>query len=95
MVGRSHRVVREDDTTLAAIIAKRQTDRVRYAAPDRAPHDVLTSVGDTGIYISRTPVLAHGRVELLWYLNEQSISHDYHRYGNLGARADEKRRQVL
>jgi RHH-type proline utilization regulon transcriptional repressor/proline dehydrogenase/delta 1-pyrroline-5-carboxylate dehydrogenase len=36
-------------------------------------------------------VLAHGRIELLRYLREQSISHDYHRYGNLGARAGEAR----
>ena len=34
-----------------------------------------------------------GRVELLWYVREQSISHDYHRYGNLGARASEARRR--
>jgi RHH-type proline utilization regulon transcriptional repressor/proline dehydrogenase/delta 1-pyrroline-5-carboxylate dehydrogenase len=35
-----------------------------------------------------------GRLELLWYLQEQSISFDYHRYGNLGARADEPRAPV-
>ena len=37
-------------------------------------------------YIADTPVVAHGRVELLWYVREQSISHVYHRYGNLGLR---------
>jgi RHH-type proline utilization regulon transcriptional repressor/proline dehydrogenase/delta 1-pyrroline-5-carboxylate dehydrogenase len=30
----------------------------------------------------------------LWYLREQSISTDYHRYGNLGSRADEARADV-
>ncbi len=35
-----------------------------------------------------------GRLELLWYVREQSISTDYHRYGNLGIRADEARAQV-
>ena len=30
--------------------------------------------------------------EILRYMNEQSISHDYHRYGNLGRRSDESRR---
>jgi acyl-CoA reductase-like NAD-dependent aldehyde dehydrogenase len=44
--------------------------------------------------VSRQPVLAEGRIELLWYLTEQSISHDYHRYGNLGARTTEPRRPV-
>ena len=42
-------------------------------------------------YVADTPVSPHGRVELLWYLREQSMSHVYHRYGNLGLRADERR----
>ena len=33
----------------------------------------------------------HGRVELMWYVREQSVCVDYHRYGNLGARGDESR----
>ncbi len=52
-------------------------------------------MGDTGIYVVRWPVLVEGRVELLWYLSEQSISHNYHRYGNLGVRTDEQRSPVL
>jgi RHH-type proline utilization regulon transcriptional repressor/proline dehydrogenase/delta 1-pyrroline-5-carboxylate dehydrogenase len=40
------------------------------------------------------PVSAEGRLEMLWYLREQSISTDYHRYGNLGLRADEARAEV-
>jgi len=34
-------------------------------------------------------------VELLWCLHEQSVSHAYHRYGNLGARAPERRAEPL
>jgi RHH-type proline utilization regulon transcriptional repressor/proline dehydrogenase/delta 1-pyrroline-5-carboxylate dehydrogenase len=37
------------------------------------------------------PVLANGRIELLNYLREVSISADYHRYGNLGTREGEGR----
>ncbi len=48
-------------------------------------------VADTGIYIADRPVLQQGRIELLWYLTEQSVSVNYHRYGNLGQRADESR----
>ena len=40
------------------------------------------------------PVLTEGRIELLWYLEEQSISDNYHRYGNLGNRTDEQRGQI-
>ena len=49
---------------------------------------------ETGLYVARAPVLAEGRIELLWYVREQSISHDYHRYGNLGARIEESRAPV-
>ncbi|MEZ4447460.1 MAG: aldehyde dehydrogenase family protein [Polyangiaceae bacterium] len=85
--------VEEDDAALAEVIKRRMTDRVRYAGP-RAPEVVLRAVGETGIYVSRAPVLVEGRVELLWYIEEQSISHDYHRYGNLGHRQDEERSPV-
>jgi len=40
------------------------------------------------------PVIASGWIETLGYLQEQSISHDYHRYGNLGRRAQEPRRPL-
>ena len=37
--------------------------------------------------IGRTPVSMEGRIELLQYFRQQSICHNYHRYGNLGDRA--------
>ena len=87
--------VEETDEQLAAAIRDRQTDRVRYAAPDRAPAAVLLAGGEAGGCVITTPVFGEGRLEMLWYLHEQSISTDYHRYGNLGVRADEKRAAVL
>ena len=62
---------------------------------DRVPDIVLRAVGDSGVYIARSPVLAEGRIEMLWYLREQSISFDYHRYGTLGDRAQEERAPTL
>jgi RHH-type proline utilization regulon transcriptional repressor/proline dehydrogenase/delta 1-pyrroline-5-carboxylate dehydrogenase len=44
--------------------------------------------------LATAPVLAAGRIELLHYLREQSLCVDYHRYGNLGARAGEPRAPV-
>jgi RHH-type proline utilization regulon transcriptional repressor/proline dehydrogenase/delta 1-pyrroline-5-carboxylate dehydrogenase len=41
--------------------------------------------------IADWPVLQHGRIELLWYVREQSLCVDYHRYGNLGIRTAEQR----
>ena len=83
--------VEESDEELAEVIRERHTDRVRYASRDRVPKTVLEAIGETGIYIAAAPVLAEGRIELLWYLREQSISFDYHRYGTLGDRALEER----
>jgi RHH-type proline utilization regulon transcriptional repressor/proline dehydrogenase/delta 1-pyrroline-5-carboxylate dehydrogenase len=81
----------ETDEQLAAAIRNHQTDRVRYAAPDRATVSVLSAGGEVGGCVICTPVSGEGRLEMLWYLREQSISTDYHRYGNLGSRAGEQR----
>ena len=87
--------VEETDDQLARVVRGHQTDRVRYAAPDRVPLPVLEAAGESGICVVSRPVLMEGRVELLWYLQEQSVSIDYHRYGNLGVRVNEPRSPVL
>jgi RHH-type proline utilization regulon transcriptional repressor/proline dehydrogenase/delta 1-pyrroline-5-carboxylate dehydrogenase len=56
-------------------------ERMRVFAPvstvlRRAANEAHTAVVDA-------PVLAHGRLELRWYLREQALSHVVHRYGNL------------
>jgi RHH-type transcriptional regulator, proline utilization regulon repressor / proline dehydrogenase / delta 1-pyrroline-5-carboxylate dehydrogenase len=70
-------------------------ERIRFAGPDRVPTAVRAAAVESGVYLADEPVLADGRIELLWYLREQSVCHDYHRYGNLGARSAEQRRQPL
>jgi len=87
--------VEETDTQLAQAIREGQADRVRYASPDRAPLEVLQAGNVANGCVVSVPVSAEGRLELLWYVREQSISTDYHRYGNLGIRADEARAEVL
>jgi RHH-type proline utilization regulon transcriptional repressor/proline dehydrogenase/delta 1-pyrroline-5-carboxylate dehydrogenase len=84
----------ETDEQLAAAMHAGRVDRVRYAAPDRVPEVIRRASAESFVYVADGPVLAHGRVELLWYLREQSISHVYHRYGNLGRRAAEPRAEV-
>jgi len=83
--------VEENDAELAAAVSQHETDRVRYAAPERVPEVVRRAAAEAQLYIADAPVLAQGRVELLWHVQEQSVSFDYHRYGNLGARAGEER----
>ena len=85
------RFVEETDEQLATAIREHRIDRVRYAAPGRAPRVVLEAAGQAGRCVVSTPVVLEGRLELLWYLREQSLSIDYHRYGNLGARSGQPR----
>jgi RHH-type proline utilization regulon transcriptional repressor/proline dehydrogenase/delta 1-pyrroline-5-carboxylate dehydrogenase len=87
--------VTETDEELAAVIRSGQTDRVRYAASARVPKVIWQAAAETGLCLVTEPVLAEGRIELLWYVQEQSVSFDYHRYGNLGVRAGEERAAVL
>ncbi len=61
-------------------------DRLRYAHPDRVPQTIHQAAAKLGKHVSRHIPLAEGRIEMLRYLREQSISIDYHRYGNLGER---------
>jgi RHH-type proline utilization regulon transcriptional repressor/proline dehydrogenase/delta 1-pyrroline-5-carboxylate dehydrogenase len=78
-------VFNEPDARLIKSIPKIQ--RLRYAAPDRVSPAVFQAAAETGFYISRTPVMMDGRLELIHYFQQQSICHNYHRYGNLGERA--------
>jgi RHH-type proline utilization regulon transcriptional repressor/proline dehydrogenase/delta 1-pyrroline-5-carboxylate dehydrogenase len=87
--------VAESDEELADLIRRSETDRVRYARPERVPEIIRRAAAEALQYVADEPVSAHGRIELLWYVREQSISHVYHRYGNLGIRADEQRSVVL
>jgi RHH-type transcriptional regulator, proline utilization regulon repressor / proline dehydrogenase / delta 1-pyrroline-5-carboxylate dehydrogenase len=61
--------------------------RVRYAGIEKVPVAVFKAAAGIGFYLSCTPVLMEGRIELLQYILNQSICHTYHRYGNLGKRA--------
>ncbi len=69
-------------------------ERIRFSASDRVPQELRRAAAESAAYLADQPVLGHGRIELIWYLREQSISFDYHRYGNLGDRAEEERREV-
>ncbi|MFZ7124952.1 MAG: bifunctional proline dehydrogenase/L-glutamate gamma-semialdehyde dehydrogenase [Desulfobacterales bacterium] len=70
----------------AVIAAMKVVERIRYAAPDRVPAAVLEAAAGRGFYIARSPVLMEGRIELLHYVQNQSVCDTYHRYGNLGDR---------
>ena len=70
-------------------------ERIRFSSHEAVSDLVRKAAAAKGVYLADEPVLGEGRIELLWYVREQSISFDYHRYGNLGARSDEKRAEPL
>lgn len=84
-------LVEESDNDLGTAIRDGAVGRIRYAGDERVPDAVREAAAEAGIFLATAPVLADGRIELLWYLREQSLCIDYHRYGNLGARAGEPR----
>ncbi|MFM8292806.1 MAG: hypothetical protein ACKOC4_14075, partial [Planctomycetia bacterium] len=77
-----------------AALAPRADVRIRYGGRDRVPAPVRRAAAAAGQWIADAPVVAVGRVELFGLLRGQSLSHDYHRYGNLGRRAGELRRSL-
>jgi RHH-type proline utilization regulon transcriptional repressor/proline dehydrogenase/delta 1-pyrroline-5-carboxylate dehydrogenase len=83
----------ESDSELIAAMQEGRAPRIRYATADRVPETIRRTANEQFVYIADAPVLASGQ-ELLWYVIEQSISFDYHRYGNLGPRGDEPRSPV-
>jgi len=65
-------------------------ERLRWlGAPEVDPPEaLLRACARAGCHVSRRPVIAHGRYELLFYHREQTVSVDYHRYGHLGWKSD-------
>ena len=86
--------VEESDEGLAAAIKDGRARRVRYARSECVPDLIRQTANACDSYVADEPVLTEGRIELLWYLEEQSISDNYHRYGNLGNRINEERASV-
>lgn len=78
--------IEESDHRLAMRISQGDLVRLRSLHPVSATSESTLACAEKFVTIIDEAVLAEGRVECLRYLDEQSISHDYHRYGNLGRR---------
>jgi RHH-type proline utilization regulon transcriptional repressor/proline dehydrogenase/delta 1-pyrroline-5-carboxylate dehydrogenase len=87
--------IEESDDHLADAMPTGQVRRIRYAAPDRTSDLIRRASAESFVYLADAPPVSNGHVELLWYVQEQSLTHVYHRYGNLGRRAEEQRAPVL
>lgn len=73
-------IITEDDAGFIDSIKK--YDRIRTCTAD-LPDTIYKQAAREKVYIATTKPVAEGRVELLHYLREQSISYEYHRYGSI------------
>ncbi len=86
-------IIEETEEQFLERVKNGQMERIRLVEePSTA---LFEAAAVSGTYIVDDPVLANGRLELLHYLREVSISFDYHRYGNLGLREGELRKPIL
>jgi RHH-type proline utilization regulon transcriptional repressor/proline dehydrogenase/delta 1-pyrroline-5-carboxylate dehydrogenase len=75
-------VVVETEAALAERLARPgDAERLRTWEPVSAP--VRLAANRAGLAVIDAPVLANGRLELRWYLREQTVSRVLHRYGSL------------
>lgn len=55
--------------------------RVRFTNLAIIPEKIIKNAASNGTFLNNKEVFANGRIELLNYMQEQSFSHNYHRYG--------------
>ena len=59
-------------------------DRVRIVVDkDKAPRELCERAAETDKYNAAGAPLKCGRVELINYIKEQSVTFEYHRYGSI------------
>lgn len=71
-------VIQSDDEFVKTM---QNFERVRVCSAE-IPESYYLEGAKLGKYIAITPPLAEGRIELLHYVKEQSVTYEYHRYGS-------------
>lgn len=80
----------ESEEEMLKRIKARPINRVRVF--HRPSDNLAEGLAELACRVHVGPVLANGRLELLNYLREVVFSNDYHRYGYLGEREQERRK---
>ena len=88
-------VASRDEKIFIDRIREGQVSRLRLSDTTKLPALTTAAAHEAGVAIIDAPVSFNGMVELAWYFQEQSLSANYHRYGNLGTRSDELRSEPL
>jgi RHH-type proline utilization regulon transcriptional repressor/proline dehydrogenase/delta 1-pyrroline-5-carboxylate dehydrogenase len=90
-----HLLEDEDDfvmeNELSLVFSFSHFERIRFLRPEHVSTQIYNDIADKAYYLATAPFVAHGRIELMHYYIEQSVSHRYHRYGNLGIKALEEK----
>ncbi|NQY75111.1 MAG: hypothetical protein HRT90_10180, partial [Candidatus Margulisbacteria bacterium] len=73
------KIKKEDQATFSNHLYKGKYQRIRLLKPN--PDFIIDTNMDTQILVIQDPVLSNGRIELLHYLKEITISRITHRYG--------------
>lgn len=84
-----------EETEQEFLVRVKSGDIKRVRILSKPSKELIEAASESACYIDFAEVLANGRIELLHFLREVSISHDYHRYGNLGVRENEIRKTIL
>lgn len=77
-------ILHRDDVEIAGMLD--DFDAIRYIDEEMVAPAVFEAAAALGKHIHTGRALTEGRIELLNYFIEQSITYRYHRYGNLGKR---------
>lgn len=88
LLGKEDCLVRENETEFTHCF--KTVQKVFYSNECLISTFVFEKAAQSATFIVRSKPLMEGRLEMLHYFMEQSISHSYHRYGNLGARGIKK-----
>ncbi|MBN2479892.1 MAG: proline dehydrogenase family protein [Parachlamydiales bacterium] len=86
-------VLEESKEEFLKRVRSNQIKRLRVIPP--ASEELKKACANSACCLIDDEVLANGRFELLHYIREVSITYNYDRYGNLGARELELRKPVL
>ncbi len=84
LFGAGDSIAIETDDQFMSTISNYQ--RVIYSSVSKVPTKVFEKATESLTFIVRQEPMMEGRLELLNYFQEQSVSHSFHRYGNIGAR---------
>lgn len=86
-------IIDETEAEFIERMQQKKETRLRFlTTPSLALQQIL---GELACNVVIAQPVANGRIELFHYLREVSLSIDYHRYGNLGLREQDKRSEIL